>query len=123
MDHVYTTETATPWDLLGGRVWATVGSKVTEGNHRILAAITFTDATTGFVDAIFTVRNGVQAAASRAVETASTPFLENSTAPSTTVVQPQVLPWSLFGGASGLVIILVVTLIIVNRKTARLERA
>jgi len=123
MDRVYTTETAAPWDLLGGRVWDTVASRVTEGEHRILAAITFTDDTTGFVDAIFTVRNGVQAAA-RAIEKASTPFLENSTAPAITVEQPHVVPWSLFGGACGVVIILVVALIFINRKTAApVERA
>jgi hypothetical protein len=124
MDRVYTTETAAPWDLLGGRVWDTVASRVTEGDHRIGAAITFTDDTTGFVDATFTVRNGAQAAvAARAVEKASTPFLENSTAPALTVEEPHVVPWSLFGGTCGVVIILVVALIFVNRKTASVERA
>jgi len=116
MDKVYTTETAAPWDLLGGRPWDTLASRITEGEHRILASITFTDDTTGYVDAIFTVRNGVQAA--RAIEQVTSAFLENSTAPSVTVEQPQVVPWSLFGVSCGVVVILVVGLIVVNSKTA-----
>jgi len=121
MDRVYTTETAAPWDLLGGRVWDTVASRIAEGEHRVLASITFSDDTNGYVDAIFTVRNGVQAA--RALVQASSAFLENSTAPSVTVEQAHVVPWSLFGVSCGVVVILVVGLVFVNRKTAVMERA
>jgi len=121
LDRVFTTETAAPWELLGGRSWDTVASRVTNGPHRIVAAITFTDRSTGYVDAMFNVLNQVQ---TRAIESASTAFLENSTAPSETVVIPHTLPWALFGTTSGIVVILIVVLIVMSNKSKSLtERA
>jgi len=122
LDKVYTTETAAPWELLGGRPWDTVATRVSDGQHRVLASITFTDDTTGFVDAIFSVRNGNQVAA-RALNQAATPFLEdNSTSSVTAQAESQVLPWSLFGGTCGVVIALVVVLIVINNKKSAVER-
>jgi len=120
-DRVFTVETAAPWELLGGRSWDTVASRVSNGPHRIIAAITFTDKTSGHVDAMFNVLNQVQA---RAVERISTAFLENSTAPSETVVIPHTLPWALFGTSAGIVVILIVVLIVMSNKSKPLtERA
>jgi hypothetical protein len=123
---VFTTETAAPWDLLGGRPWDTVGSRVTDGQHKIIAAITFTDGSNGYVDAIFNVRNGNNVA--RATEKTQTEFVDsnpNTNSTGTPVyTESHVVPWSLFGTTVAVIIALSVVIGVMDkRKKAVLERA
>jgi hypothetical protein len=123
---VFTTETAAPWDLLGGRPWDTVGSRVTDGQHKIIAAITFTDGSSGYVDSTFTVRNGNNVA--RAHEQTAAQFVDsnpNSNMTGTPVyTESHVVPWSLFGTTVAVIIALSVVIGVMDKKKkATLERA
>jgi len=114
-DQVVATETATPFDLSGGRPWDS--TSVTDGSHRIIATITFSDGTSGSIDSTFVVRNGAQAAAARAVAGASDTFVEtgvvneNSTS-AATVPNTLVLPWSLFSVACFVIVVLSVVIVL-----------
>jgi len=120
-DHVFTTETVSPWDLLGGRPWDTLGTRIPDGQHRLIASMTFTDGRTGYIDAIFLLKNGV-APRNAAVEKIASSFFDNTTDVST--AEPStVVPWSLFGVSCGVVVILFVGLIVISNKTPPLERA
>jgi len=123
MDKVFTTETITPWDLLGGRPWDTIGSRVADGQHRILAAITFADGTNGYVDATFTVRNGNNnnnnnnnAAANRALEKSAVSFSDNTATTTTVVTENHIVPWSLFGTTMTVIVALSVVIGVMDKK-------
>jgi len=123
---VFTTETAAPWELLGGRPWDTIGSRVSNGQHRIIAAITFTDGSNGHVDATFNVRNANNAA-SRATEKTVVSYepTNNVTGPTTLVsTQNQIVPWSLFGTSVAVIIVLsIVVGVMDKKKKSTMERA
>jgi hypothetical protein len=117
---VFTTETTAPWELLGGRPWDTIGARVTDGQHKIIAAITFTDGTNGYVDAIFTVRNGNTAA--RALDKTSAAFTDGNA--TTVYTENQVVPWSLFGTTLAVVVVLSVVIGVMGKKNKNhVERA
>jgi len=124
MDRVFTTETATPWDLLGGRPWDTTASQ--NGQHRILAAITFTDGTNGYVDATFNVRNGNNNnnGANRALEKSAVSFAENTATTTVVVTENHILPWSLFATTLVAIVALSVVLGVMEKKKKNVvERA
>jgi len=93
--------------------------------HRIVAAMTFTDGSTGYVDAYFNIKNGVQTTPTAASAIAEAPvvIMENSTS---TVVEysesPNTIPWALFGVSCGAIVILAITLVVVNKRPTSGER-
>jgi len=126
MTRVFTTETAAPWEMLGGQRWDTMGNpRVPDGQHRIVAAITFSDGTSGVVDASFNVRNGANNnnnnGAGRALERTSVTFTQETT---TVVTENQIVPWSLFGTTVAAIIALSVVIGVMDRKKKTMvERA
>jgi len=121
MGRVFTTETIAPWDFLGGRPWDTIGSRVEDGQHRIVAAITFLDGTNGVVDATFNVRNGANGGAGRALDKDSTAYTDTT---ETVVTENQIVPWTLFGTTIAGIIVLSVIIRLMDRKKAHMhERA
>jgi hypothetical protein len=123
MSRVFTTETAAPWDFLGGRAWDTVAARVEDGPHRIVASVTFTDGSAGVVDATFTVRNPRNNAAGRATEKNSFTYTENLNTV-TVASENHVVPWSLFGTTVAVIVALSVVIGIIDRKKKKmLERA
>lgn len=125
MDKVFTTETSAPWELLGGRPWDTIGSRVSDGQHKILAAITFNDGTSGYVDATFNVRNGNANNVARAVDKTTISFTDSTASNATNVLtENQVVPWSLFGTTVAVIIALSVVIgVMENKKRKRVEHA
>jgi len=115
---VYTTETSGPWDLLGGRTWDTVATKIPDGRHRIVAGLTFLDGTSGYVDAIFNIKNGnQQPVVARATENTNAAFTQSTNGSSTNVVtEDQIIPWSLFGFTCLVIIVLSIVLGVVSKK-------
>jgi len=111
---VYTTETSQPWDFLGGRTWDTVGTKIPDGRHRIVASLTFLDGTSGYVDAIFTVKNNLPPA--RATQNSNMAFGATNGTSTNVSTDNQVLPWSLFGSTCVVIIVLSVVLGVINKK-------
>jgi len=112
-NQVFTTETAAPFDLRGGRSWDS--TSVPDGQHRIIASITFTDGTIGSVDATFNVKNGANSKAVRAtaIQGSETTFVE--TTPTQSPDASTVVPWSLFGVACAVIVALVIAVIFNSR--------
>jgi len=122
MSKVYTTETSAPWDFLGGRPWNTVG-KIDDGKHRIVAALSFSDGTSGYVDSIFNIRNGNQVPVARATQTRNLAFVQTVNSTSTTVVtENQTIPWALFGSTCAVIIVLSIVLGGMRKKKAQEEK-
>jgi len=122
-DLVFWTETTVPFDFNDGRAW--VSTTVADGSHRIIAAITFADGTSGSIDATFSVNNGVvKANPALAVDGGSDPFVdqattvtENGSTNSESKTQiDSIVPWSLFG--VGCAVIVVLSTLIVLKKNS-----
>jgi len=125
--NVFTTETSAPWDLLGGRPWDTVGSRVTDGQHKIIAAITFSDGTNGYVDATFNVRNGnnvARALSNTAAQYADSNPNTNTSGATPVLTENNIVPWSLLGTTVAVIIALsVVVGVMDKKKKISMERA
>jgi len=118
-NQVFTTETESPFDLRGGRPWNS--TTLSDGQHRIIAVITFSDDTSGSIDATFTVKKVAPDGAARAVAASTEAFVEpaTSTSEGSSQVTP-VVPWSLFGVACAVIVALVIVLIVkINNSAAR----
>lgn len=118
---VVSQESTHPYDLRDGSPWDT--SFISNGQHRAMASINFADGTVGSIDATFTVQNLVVNLA-RAVSKASDLYVETGDGSSSPTVSSTtksttfpVLPWSLFGAASVVVVILIVVIAIRGKST------
>jgi hypothetical protein len=133
-DQVFSTETAAPFDFRAGFPWNSSG--VINGQHRIVAAISFADGGNGSVDATFNVVNAATvpgatvpgAATVRAAATVAetSVFVDGSNASSipTSHSTPLslVVPWSLFGLTGVVIIVLIVVLVKTDNNLPMAER-
>jgi len=105
-DLVVSTVSTAPYDLYPGRAWDT--TTVTDGTHRLMALVAFSDGTTGTIDATLLVRNGATVAAANT--RASESFVDSATIAENKPVVPSAVPWTLFAIA---ILIAVVLLVVV----------
>jgi len=119
---VLATENVSPFDFHGGRPWNS--TETPDGQHRIIAALTFSDGATGTVDATFNIGNAPTQQPLRvaAVSKASDSYVEPGTTAGNSL-PAGLIPWSLFGGAFGIVAILGVIIVVMGKGETRAERA
>jgi len=107
-DLVVNTVYQAPFDMFPGRTWDT--TTLSEGIHRVFVSITFNDGATGSVDATVAVRNGIPTAA--AIAKPSDAYVESAVISSEqTSSIPASVPWSLFGVALFVGVVLVILII------------
>jgi len=114
---VVTVDDTAPYELYPARPWDT--TTLTDGPHRVLAVFAFEDGSTGSIDATVTVRNAapvVQAAA--AIQRASDEYTESATLTAVDPIVPKEVPWSLFGVAAIVAVILLAVIIVKSRSTS-----
>jgi len=118
---VVTVDDSAPYELYPNRPWDT--TPLTDGTHRVVAVISFADNTTGNIDATVTVRNGNNqqqniGMAGAAVERASDTYTETATVNAVGPIVPKEVPWTLFGVAAIVAVILMVVVIVKSRSTS-----
>jgi len=111
---VITVDDTAPYELYPGRAWDT--TTLTDGAHRVMALFAFDDGSTGSIDVTVTVRNvAPQIQAAAATQRASDEYHESATLAAVEPIVPKAVPWSLFGFAAVVAVILVVVIIIKSR--------
>jgi len=118
---VVTVDDSAPYELYSNRAWDT--TQLSDGTHRVVAVISFADNTTGNIDATVTVRNGNNqqqniGMAGAAVERASDTYTETATVNAVGPIVPKEVPWTLFGVAAIVAVILIVVVIVKSRSTS-----
>jgi hypothetical protein len=119
---VVTVDDSAPYELYSNnRAWDT--TQLSDGTHRVVAVISFADNTTGNIDATVTVRNGNNqqqniGIAGAAVERASDTYTETATVNAVAPIVPKEVPWTLFGVAAIVAVILIVVIIVKSRSTS-----
>jgi len=113
-DLVVTTATQAPFELQPGRAWDT--TTLTDGVHRVMVLIAFSDQAIGTIDATITIRNGVPVAAA-ALSKPSDSFVESGTVTEVQPTVPSAVPWALFAFAAVTAVILIIVVIYKVRAT------
>jgi len=103
-----------PYEFYPGNSWDT--TVLSDGSHRVLAQLLFSDGTSGSIDATVTVNNA-QPKAAAAVEKASDVYVESATITEKEPVVPTAVPWSLFGVSVAVAVGLLGVVIIKSRTT------
>jgi len=111
-DLVVTTTTVAPFDLYPGRAWDTTA--LSDGTHRVMAAIAFTDGTLGTIDATVAVRNSGPIVAAAVVKP-SDAYVESATVTQVEPTIPAAVPWSLFAVAVFAAVALIIAIVIKSR--------
>jgi len=117
-DIVVSTTTTAPYDLFGTRAWDT--TTLPDGTHRVSALLSFSDGTTGSVDATVFIRNtAAPAVTASATADNSQTYVDSATITEVKPLVSPAIPWSLFAIAvvvAGILLVVIVYKIKVARR-------
>jgi len=108
-DLVVSTTSTAPFDLFTSRAWDT--TTFADGTHRVMALMTYSDGTTGSVDATVFIQNAAPAVATQANADNSQTFIDSATVTEVKPLVSPAVPWSLFAVAivvAGILLVVIV---------------